>query len=53
MRRVPAGDLADHERQQRPRPAAAQDDFTRAVKLIPDSGLRERLGTVFQHARTL
>lgn len=45
--------LADHERQQRPRLDAAQDDFTRAVKLIPDPGLRERLDTVFQHARTL
>ncbi|MCX4573427.1 HEXXH motif-containing putative peptide modification protein [Streptomyces sp. NBC_01571] len=45
--------LADHERQQRPQLAAAQDDFTRAVKLIPDPGLRERLDTVFQHARTL
>ncbi|AXI85290.1 HEXXH motif domain-containing protein [Streptomyces sp. ETH9427] len=50
-----AGDavLADHERQQRPRLDAAQDDFTRAVKLIPDPGLRERLDSVFQHARTL
>lgn len=45
--------LGDHERQQRPHLAAAQDDFTRAVTLIPDSGLRERLRTVFQHARTL
>ncbi|MGW5096310.1 hypothetical protein ACWEQ1_17250 [Streptomyces nodosus] len=45
--------LADHERQQRPQLAAAQDDFTRAVKLIPDPGLRERLDTVFQHVRTL
>ncbi|MFF6813525.1 HEXXH motif-containing putative peptide modification protein [Streptomyces sp. NPDC012403] len=45
--------LADHERQQRPRLDAAQDDFTRAVKLIPDPGLRERLDTVFQHARML
>ncbi|MFK0120120.1 aKG-HExxH-type peptide beta-hydroxylase [Streptomyces sp. NPDC090994] len=45
--------LADHERQQRPRLAAAQDDFSRALKLIRDPGLRERLDTVFQHARTL
>ncbi|MFI1445234.1 aKG-HExxH-type peptide beta-hydroxylase [Streptomyces fructofermentans] len=45
--------LADHERQQRTQLAAAQDDFTRVVKLIPDLGLRERLDTVFQHARTL
>ncbi|MFE9967161.1 aKG-HExxH-type peptide beta-hydroxylase [Streptomyces sp. NPDC005525] len=45
--------LTDHERQQRPQLAAAQDDFTRALKLVPDHGLRERLGTVFQHARTL
>ncbi|MEV8128650.1 HEXXH motif-containing putative peptide modification protein [Streptomyces sp. NPDC085944] len=45
--------LADHERQQRPRLVAAQDDFIRAVKLISDPGLRERLDSVFQHARTL
>lgn len=45
--------LTDHLRQQRAHLAAAQDDFNRAVKLIPDPGLRERLDTVFQYARTL
>ncbi|MFC8867989.1 HEXXH motif-containing putative peptide modification protein [Streptomyces sp. NPDC057148] len=50
---APNAVLADHERQQRSHLAAAHDDFTRAVKLIPDPGLRERLDTVFQHARTL
>ncbi|MGW2685696.1 aKG-HExxH-type peptide beta-hydroxylase [Streptomyces sp. NPDC001414] len=45
--------LADHERQQRSQLAAAQDDFTRAVKLIPDPALRERLDAVFQHASML
>ncbi|WP_411088643.1 aKG-HExxH-type peptide beta-hydroxylase [Streptomyces sp. 061-3] len=45
--------LADHQRQQCPRLAAAQNDFTHALQLLPDRGLRERLDTVFQHARTL
>ncbi|MFG3153950.1 aKG-HExxH-type peptide beta-hydroxylase [Streptomyces sp. NPDC048219] len=45
--------LADHEHQQRPQLAAAQDDFIRAGELIPDPGLRERLDTVFQRARAL
>ncbi|MFF4863506.1 HEXXH motif-containing putative peptide modification protein [Streptomyces sp. NPDC001231] len=45
--------LADHVHQQRAQLAAAQDGFTRALKLVTDHGLRERLGTVFQHARSL
>ncbi|MEV8038910.1 hypothetical protein [Streptomyces sp. NPDC086182] len=45
--------LADHKLQQRPHKAAAQDDFTRALKLLPGHGLCERLDTVFQHARSL
>ncbi|MEV0694101.1 HEXXH motif-containing putative peptide modification protein [Streptomyces sp. NPDC050388] len=45
--------LADHVRQQRTHLAAAQYDFTRALKLVTDHGLRERLDIVFQHARAL
>ncbi|MER6526637.1 HEXXH motif-containing putative peptide modification protein [Streptomyces sp. NPDC001508] len=45
--------LADHIRQQRTHLAAAQDDFTRALKLVTDQRLRERIDTVFQHARVL
>ncbi|MEU2598175.1 aKG-HExxH-type peptide beta-hydroxylase [Streptomyces hirsutus] len=44
--------LANHVRQQRAQLASTQDDFARALKLVTDHGLRERLDTVFQHART-
>jgi HEXXH motif-containing protein len=45
--------LADHVRQQRTQMAAVEGDFTQALKLITDHGLRERLNAVFQHACTL
>lgn len=45
--------LTDHQHQQRTQLVAAQDDFTRALELVPDHGLRERLDTIFQYARTL
>ncbi|MGW2652080.1 aKG-HExxH-type peptide beta-hydroxylase [Streptomyces sp. NPDC001478] len=45
--------LIDHLRQQTPKLAAAQQDFTRALKLVTDPGLCERLDTVFQHAHKL
>ncbi|MGW2695701.1 aKG-HExxH-type peptide beta-hydroxylase [Streptomyces sp. NPDC001296] len=45
--------LADHVRQQRAQLIAVQDDFTRALRLVTDPGLRERLDTVFKHARTV
>ncbi|MFJ3824965.1 aKG-HExxH-type peptide beta-hydroxylase [Streptomyces nodosus] len=45
--------LADHLRQQRVQMAAARDDFIRALELVADTGLRERLDSVFHHACAL
>ncbi|MFJ4800891.1 hypothetical protein [Streptomyces murinus] len=45
--------LADHLRQQHARLDAARDDFTRALEMISDAGLRERLDYGFQHARAV
>ncbi|MFD5313555.1 aKG-HExxH-type peptide beta-hydroxylase [Streptomyces ardesiacus] len=42
--------LADHLRQQHTQLAAARADFARAVELITDTRLQERLDYVFQHA---
>ncbi|MER8084220.1 aKG-HExxH-type peptide beta-hydroxylase [Streptomyces sp. NPDC087532] len=45
--------LADHARRQHTHLARAQDDFARALKLVTNDSLRERLETVFHRARSL
>lgn len=45
--------LADHLRRQHAQLAAARDDFPRALELVTDTGLRERLDSVFQRACAL